>query len=1190
MEIAGVAIGVVGLLALYEEASLRLTSRYNATKILFERWGKQAVHPHLKDQSTASVVADLLRSIRDYHDQTSPLHLRSRLKWAVADYGKLSREAEDFDELVQKLYLLVPIESLQPLQFPELQDALFQSERSHALGRILRWLDAPSIEDNFDAYCSTRLDTTCQWITAHPTYKDWLSDQPLGPSKSLWVHGPGGFGKSVLCAYIIQLLRDAGKVPVYYAFCSADNESQRNPISILRTWIVQAVCNDESVLDMVYRYLGSSGTTMATHSDLWHLLQEILSHSLNAVLVVDGLDECPRTGASRTDLHRSREDILHKILGSIADQKARLLVVSREEGDIKAQLGPHAPRRAGITFSNLSLTKDIVAPDVARFAEHIITQKLPEKTNEDQQELAAQMAEKCDGMFLWIRLQSRNLRSRKTNKQLQRVINEMPTDLVRIYERDWADIQSFSGADRQRSEAILRWTVFAHRPLTVAELSEAVAVLDTEEDGPQFDELPSPFDEEHVHSEILGPCGSFLELRPASTGDWGSQTVHLVHFSAVEFLSGQQSSGPFSDPMLHNYYLARDCLRYIDCEESWQVEKDESRNIIYKRPFSIYAISAWYEHLMASQWYRHKIQPQLKSFFGLPNPNWDHWREHYEAYHGPPPQAAFGPGGRIYYAAAFGGIADVNEVGGRHGSPAQAASAWGNTDVLEFLIDVGADITAHGQYGSALHAAVACNQQETALALLQHGASISATDNRAAQILINRGAELCVTNNIGWNPLYCATALGNIEIVKLFLDHGADFSLTTDQGETPLHISAGHGHNDILKTLLDRGADIEAKTLQGSTALYYAAQSGHIQTCQLLLDNSATPTTSHKDGLTALHAALLLDAGADIEASDEDGYTPLDYAAWEGRHEAVKFLLDCGADHTASANDGFTPLHSAAENGPHEVVKTLLDCGADPAASANNGYTPLHSAAEGGHCEIVELLLESGSVVSKRDMDGWTPLFSASFKGRGSDVDLPAYDGRTPLHTAFKHEYEHVVLALLENQASMTRLDLCGVAPWQYATAAFCDKIPQCKDCKAPTEDGKQHRMRQSVQAIAEMINNLARCLLLLQDFPSAHVVFNENIRIEAESGLILHHAYCDGCGEDISGNRYACVTCPDGDLCASCKTKYTEGECFGQCAGHEFLLVPSDDWNRDQVNDVYMEGFVDWLKELALRYGIESM
>ncbi|KAL4919664.1 hypothetical protein BDW62DRAFT_178787 [Aspergillus aurantiobrunneus] len=125
------------------------------------------------------------------------------------------------------------------------------------------------------------------------------------------------------------------------------------------------------------------------------------------------------------------------------------------------------------------------------------------------------------------------------------------------------------------------------------------------------------------------------------------------------------------------------------------------------------------------------------------------------------------------------------------------------------------------------------------------------------------------------------------------------------------------------------------------------------------------------------------------------------------------------------------------------------------------------------------------------------------------------------------------------------------------------------------------------------VLGTLGTCLLLLHDFPSASVVLDQTIRSKLvapnEDWDIIHFAYCDACDSSIHGARYACATCPDFDLCASCMARYTE-EGFGVCVGHEFLRLPSDDWKADEQTDIYTKEFVDWLKELVLRYRIADL
>ncbi|OJJ08898.1 hypothetical protein ASPVEDRAFT_204785 [Aspergillus versicolor CBS 583.65] len=1270
MEAAGLAVGVVGLLALYDEAattlysikhfsseSLRVASRYNATKVLFERWGKEfrvaeksGVHPGLNDQATVTAVADLLKSVRDvfakadstmsrYHGQNPFLandadsvkaHFRSRVKWAVADGKRLSSQVQDFDDLVQKLYSLVPPGDLQNNQFQKLQDALVQSQRTEALSQATHWLDAMTTENSYDAYCSARLDTTCGWIDTHPVYRAWCSERTAKSSKILWINGPPGFGKSVLCAYIITSLLSRNNHPVYYFFCSGDSESQRNPSSILRAWIYQAMHQDEAMLDIVLQYLSSCRNTKATLSDLWQLLKKLMSHCPNAVFAVDGLDECPRS-TNRVDLHRSREDILSELVKVSAEAEARVLVVSRNEGDIRSQLSPHGPQPSGIKIYELSITRDLVSSDVTRFAQHVVNHKLPGKTGRFNQGLAARMAEKGDGMFLFIRLQSQNLRPRKGNSQLQRAVDEMPTDLLQIYRRNWIDIQKHDRSDRERAEAILRWVTFSCRPLTIAELSEIVAVLeDDENNGPKFDDLPDPFDNEYVDSEILGLCGSFLELRASGTNtEWGSQTVHLIHHSAEEFFLGDHSDSPFPDHPFQHYRLLKSCLTYLDHEYTWQPDEREDRGIIYQRPFLTYVVRQWYNHLGKSNVHLDQLQPRLQSFFGVFNPNWDNWRQLNEAYHDTSSeilrskdgrsaeestQSQNLPGTRMYYAALFGlervvrylystGVAYANEAGGYFGNPVQAAAGNGHLDVLKFLLEIGADIHWHGRYGSALHAAAAYNQDQAVIELLQHGSSISATDDAGrtslltavynesqsvTQILVAEGADLSVRDNNGQTCLHLVARSGNVTMAKLLLQNKAIVSSTDKYGYTPLYLSAGYGNVDIAIALLDSGADLTSPDTNGFTPLHNASSWGQFEIAKLFIGLGADTGALTNRKSTPLHFAarnsnynivkLFLESGADVSALDENSDSPLNLAAWQGHYDVVRFLIDSGADVSTQDRNGDTPLNLASHQGHTEVVKLLINTGSCVLTRNILGDSSLHLASWRGHLDVVEVLIRAGAA-----------------------VDTQNENGQTPLHYAFQKRFKDIILALIDNKAPLDCLDFCGMAPWQYSSAEFRARIPQCENCKAPTENSRRQMARASIQMIVKTISPmtakslvslrcLGNCLQLQQDFASASIVWDQTIWQKSDNGGYKFAAACDSCGRNIIGQLYSCCVCPGFDLCASCMKQYSEGNRFHDCTGHEYLRVPSEDWNPQDMSDVYTQEFVDWLKDLALRYQMEGL
>ncbi|MCC6050435.1 MAG: ankyrin repeat domain-containing protein, partial [Thermofilum sp.] len=166
--------------------------------------------------------------------------------------------------------------------------------------------------------------------------------------------------------------------------------------------------------------------------------------------------------------------------------------------------------------------------------------------------------------------------------------------------------------------------------------------------------------------------------------------------------------------------------------------------------------------------------------------------------------------------------------------------------------------------------------------------------------------------------------------------------------------------------------------------------------------------------------------GADPNARNFCGRTPLHYAALSGHPELAKLLLERGADPNARDDLGETPLHEAVrEEAPLELVELLLARGADPNARDRRGRTPLHYAAERGRADVARLLLDEGARVDAADGEGLTPLHLAAEAGsletvkllveRGADVNARDHWGKTPLHLALKSA--EVVRFLLESGA-----------------------------------------------------------------------------------------------------------------------------------------------------------------------------
>ncbi len=143
-------------------------------------------------------------------------------------------------------------------------------------------------------------------------------------------------------------------------------------------------------------------------------------------------------------------------------------------------------------------------------------------------------------------------------------------------------------------------------------------------------------------------------------------------------------------------------------------------------------------------------------------------------------------------------------------------------------------------------------------------------------------------------------------------------------------------------------------------------------------------------GDTARLRSLLDGNPALASMPDDDGYTPLHYAAYFGHLEAARYLVSIGADVGAVSLDPLrnTPLHAAASSGHRELVEALLAAGADLHARQTGDWTPLHAAADRGHANVVALLLERGADRTLASVSGKTPLTLAQEKGHASVIEL----------------------------------------------------------------------------------------------------------------------------------------------------------------------------------------------------------
>jgi len=205
-------------------------------------------------------------------------------------------------------------------------------------------------------------------------------------------------------------------------------------------------------------------------------------------------------------------------------------------------------------------------------------------------------------------------------------------------------------------------------------------------------------------------------------------------------------------------------------------------------------------------------------------------------------------------------------VGGEMSALMQAANRKGGAAVVRELLAKGADVHTGDSVGfTALHGAAAVGDVETMTLLIEKGADVNAPSMA----------------NLGFTPLINAVMSRETTAVKLLLSKGAkvNAATATDKppmvkngkidlgGETALHFAVPYGPPELVKVLLDAGADVNAKNIQGMTPLMWAVASDYQnpEIIRMLLARGADPKIKSRDGQTALDLAKRLGASAGIE-------------------------------------------------------------------------------------------------------------------------------------------------------------------------------------------------------------------------------------------------------------------------------------------------------------------------------------
>jgi ankyrin repeat protein len=553
-----------------------------------------------------------------------------------------------------------------------------------------------------------------------------------------------------------------------------------------------------------------------------------------------------------------------------------------------------------VTVTQIQLTAENLKSDIEAFIESGVQKQF---TGDLRDEVRQALIDGANGMFLWVFLILEEFRTARstTPRATRQRLKVLPRNLSEVYGKILRDIQP---EDQEIAENILQWVTWAMRPLTLEELTIAIAIRPESTSMSSIDDDVER-DLKQVLRLIFGPMLR-IEL---------DNTVHLVHQSAKDFLVENHQSIFRLSQMECNLHLALSCLVYLSFDEcdagpvkgSWLYEhfvEEQIESRQEKMRLLLYAATHWPNHARQAEQAR-TVQNRLSGAFQKLAESPRKLDLAYQLLFFFSLHGSFEKTEPLQIAASLGFVAfvedflekgaDANAQGGKYGNALQAAASSGHEAIVRLLVEKGADVNARGgRYGNALQAAAEDGHEATVRLLIEKGANVNAQDDfkgnalqgaarygheAVVRLLIEKGANVNAQGGFYGNALQGAASSGHEAVVRLLVEQGADVNAQGADGNAQggfygnaLQAAAGYGHKAVVRLLIEKGADVNARGGLYGNALQEAARYGHEAVVRLLIEN-----------------------GADVNAQGGKYGNALQAAAIDGHEAIVRLLIEKGA-------------------------------------------------------------------------------------------------------------------------------------------------------------------------------------------------------------------------------------------------------------------------------------------------------
>lgn len=876
-----------------------------------------------------------------------------------------------------------------------------------------------------------RAEGTCDWFLGHQDFRSWENS---GPGLMLTTADPG-CGKSVLARRLVdhELVSDDSRTTCYFFF-RENYKAQKSIIHAFYALLHQLFSLKPSLINHAMTAYRGQGDRLPTSLEaLWKILTAAATDPAagEVVVVLDALDECEEVGR-------------RQIMQALENDQLKILITSGPSMDINRGISKPKHRIHGEDNPNS------IAQEIDMFVHSsvpVLAARL--KLNSAEQTLLTnKLLGVPDRTYLWVSCVLTLIRNEvedPNEKVLAEIIDSLPEDLVAVYERIMKKARN-----HDNTRKLLCLMVAALRPLALDELNIAFNIKDKHKCNKELkDDLSN---QDRFNDTIRYLTGLFVS-------EFNSK-VFLLHQTGRKFLlerSARDSWYRF-DELEAERIMLRSCMRYLmlsDFDTDMTVENDE----LYSQ-----------ESNDSGDELSLELEPGYKQAMALAMTGLDgRWKQHnlpsYEL-------KSFDKANvRCYRFFKYAACHWVMHFRNLQASNDRAL----RKDVLELYVgkhrfenwsrlNMGlVDICPRPILPNALIAAAIFGHETIAKHIFQHeDVDIDAvTEDIARRTALSwaaeRGRKAVVALLLDWRasesaaslvlrvtPLLYACREGHVEVVQLLVRNKSQIDqptkvMITDPGmekafggEFPLSTSADRGHFDIVRLLLEAGADLNKTNESRITPLMLAVASGH---------NTI--------------AKLLIDAGADVNVKDKDGKDVMFYALRSRNTDLIRLIENSG--NKGKPKSRVRPATGAAHGGIESDIETLMD--ADTARSALTVSRSLSLLTKRFRSEVLEKAFKMPPVFkiksdyspedrermraygkfNFRNSEGETPLFFVAEAGLLEcvralwslkvHVNVKRKDGQTPLFAAVRGGHVEVVKLLLRFKADPWDEDEEGQTP-----------------------------------------------------------------------------------------------------------------------------------------------------------------